>query len=568
MKNTFESRTRTASLLSLLILLTACGGGGGFNNLSPQVPNAPAPGGSVSITGMVTFDRIPFDPQAGQGLDPNGIVEAPARGVVVEAIDSAAGETLASGVTDATGSFALAVPANTSLRLRAKAQMLKEGSAPTWNVRVLNNTNDDALFAIDGSEFNSGNQNSIRNLRAPSGWGGTSYTNTRAAAPFAILDTVYRAQQLILSADAAAQFPRLDLYWSPQNKSTISTFCIDTGDIGSTFYSTGGSDSGECSGQVPEGIYVLGDFEQLDTDEFDQHVIAHEFGHYVEAKFSRSDSLGGMHGEGDKLDLRVAFGEGWGNAFSGMVMNDPVYRDSFGGMASDFQIDMETDDARFADGGWYSETSTAEIIWDAFDANADAGDNVALGFAPLFTVLRGSQATTDALTSIFSFLAALQAEAPASAAAIAQLRDGESISGTDAFGAGEMNNGGDASTLPVYRPLVLNDPQQRVCVRATNGVDKLGYSKFFRLTLGATSSVTLSAVGAIDPGTPGSVAATDPDIYVYRRGAAVAAGTTDGSATETISQQSLTAGTYIVEVFDYGFTGAGARCMTINATGT
>jgi hypothetical protein len=569
LKALFCSRYRCASLFPLMLLLSACGGGGGgFDNVTPQAPNAPPPGGTVSITGKVTFDRIPFDTQPGQGLNPNGIVEAPARGVVIEAIGAVAGEVVASGETDAAGNFTLAVPADTSLQLRAKAQMLKAGAAPTWNVRVLNNTNEDALFAIDGSRFNSGNANSVRNLRAPSGWGTSGYTDVRAAAPFAILDTVYRAQQLILSADGTAQFPALNVYWSSANKPTITSLCIDTGDLGSTFYSTGGSDSSECNGEVPEGIYVLGDFTQGDTDEFDQHVIAHEFGHYVEAKFSRSDSLGGAHREGDKLDLRVAFGEGWGNAFSGMVMNDPVYRDSFGGMASDFDVDMETDDTRFGDGGWYSEASIGEILWDAFDSTADAGDTVALGFAPLFATLRGGQSATDALTSIFSFLAALQGEVSASSAAIAQLRSGESITGTDAFGTGETNDGGDTSALPVYRPLVLNDPQQRVCVRASNGVDKLGYSKFFRLTLGANSSVTLHAVGAVDPGTPGSMAAADPDIFVYRRGAIVAAGTTDGSATEMISQQSLTAGTYIVEVFDFGFTGAGAHCMTISASGT
>lgn len=566
LKALFDSRIPTAGLM--LSLLSACGGGGGgFNSLTPQAPDAPTPG-MVSITGTVTFDRIPLDTQAGQGLNPNAIVQAPARGVVVEAIGAAAGDTVAAGVTDATGNFSLSVPINTSLRLRAKAQMLKEGAAPTWNVRVLNNTNDDALFALEGSQFNSGNGNSVRNLRAASGWSGTAYTEERAAAPFAILDTVYSAQQLILSAVATAQFPALNMYWSTANKPTAGPLCIDSGDLGSTFYSTGGSDPTECNGTVPEGIYVLGDFSQGDTDEFDQHVIAHEYGHYVEAKFSRSDSIGGSHRDGDKLDLRVAFGEGWGNAFSGMVLNNAVYRDSFGGVANDFGFDMETDDTRFGDGGWFSETSAAEILWDAFDSTADAGDTVALGFAPLFAALRAEQATTDAFTSIFSFLAALQAQSPASSAAIAQLRSGESISGTDAFGAGEMNSGGDPSTLPVYRALALNDPQQRVCVRASNGTDKLGFSKFFRLTLGAGTSVTLNVFGASDPGTPGSVAAADPDIYVYRRGTIVAAGITDASSTETISQQSLTAGTYIVEVFDFGFSGAGVHCMTISATGT
>ena len=53
------------------------------------------------------------------------------------------------------------------LHPRASAQMLKTDAAPTWNFRVLNNTNADALYVLDGAAFNSGTANSTRNLRAP-----------------------------------------------------------------------------------------------------------------------------------------------------------------------------------------------------------------------------------------------------------------------------------------------------------------------------------------------------------------------------------------------------------------
>ena len=47
---------------------------------------------------------------------------------------------------------------------------------------------------------------------------------------------------------------------------------------------------------VVEGIVekiVLTAEVGTDTDEFDQHVIAHEFGHYIEHNFSRADNIGG-----------------------------------------------------------------------------------------------------------------------------------------------------------------------------------------------------------------------------------------------------------------------------------
>ena len=42
-----------------------------------------------------------------------------------------------------------------------------------------------------------GANGATRDLHAASGWGGSSYTSARDAAPFAILDTVYDAMQFV-----------------------------------------------------------------------------------------------------------------------------------------------------------------------------------------------------------------------------------------------------------------------------------------------------------------------------------------------------------------------------------
>lgn len=555
---------RIGIVLAFGCMLAACGGGGSGPSGSPGGPGATPT--TVMVSGKITFDRIPFDATRGAGLNPDAIVLSPARGVVVEAISG--GAVIASTATDEGGDYSLAVAANTQMFIRVRAQMRKTGAAPTWNFRVLNNTNSDALYALDGSTFNSGTADSTRNLRASSGWTGSAYTQTRAAAPFAILDTVYQAANLIVSAASSAVFEPLDFYWSSSNTPTLGRYCIDDGDIGTTFYTSGGDDETECTGSVLEGIYVLGRFETGDTDEFDQHVITHEFGHYLEAKFSRSDSIGGSHANGDKLDLRVAFSEGWSNAFAGMVFDDPEYRDSFGGMARDHGFNLEIDDTSFGDGGWFSETSIGEVLWDAFDAANEPGDTVSLGFGPIFTALAGQQKTTPALTSIFSFAQALRQVAPAQASGINALLAGERIFGSDAFGTGETNNGGDASVLPIYRSLVLNQGPQSVCVSAVNGdFNTLGYYKFFRLDLSAAALVTFNVIGT--PNGPATTAAVDPDIYVHRNGSIVASGISAAASSETISQVQLQSGTYVVEVYDYALeSGSTPRCMTVSATGT
>jgi hypothetical protein len=298
-------------------------------------------------------------------------------------------------------------------------------------------------------------------------------------------------------------------------------------------------------------------------------VIAHEFGHYIEDRFGRSDSIGGEHGgSATPLDLRVAFGEGWGNAFSAMALGGPIYRDSFNGVQEDFQIDMETDDT--VNEGWFSEASVEEILWDLFDPANEPGDTLALGFAPIYSVMTGAQVQTDALTSIFSFITGLRAANAGSAAAITTLAAAEGIDGTGDFGAGETNSGGgDPQVLPVYREIALNAAGPTgVCSRSSFGntdSNKLGNRVFLRFVNDATHLVTITAMGTTLGG--GTVAAADPDIFVLRQGALAAFGV-DTGGTQTIDQVSLPAGTYIIEVYDFNIAGTLPRCMTLTITGT
>jgi len=560
---------RSAALGALASLLAACGGGGGGGGGTP----APA---TVTISGRITFDRIGFDATLGNGLNPTAPVELPARQVTVQAIDASNTSVLAETVTDTLGDYSLSVPSNRNLFIRARAEMIRTGTAPTWNFSVRNNTTagtGDALYALDGNAASSGAANSTRNLRAPTGFGVNSYTGERAAAPFAILDTVFRAKELVLTAAPTTAFPDLRMFWSSSNKPNVGNFCPDDGNINTSSYVVfGAGEVDGCGDPVATGIYLLGDFTTGDTDEFDQSVIAHEFGHYVEDRFGRSDSIGGEHGgSATPLDLRVAFGEGWGNAFSGMVRNDPIYRDSFNGAQDDFNIDLEADDD--VNEGWFSEASVWEILWDLFDATNEAGDTAALGFAPLYAVMTGAEKTTDAVTSIFTFITGLEAANPTAMAAINDLVAGEDINGTGDFGTGETNDGNPAinnGVLPVYGDITFNDPPITVCSRSpfgnTSG-NKLGNRVFLRFNNTAQHLVTIQVTGSNGGG---GVPATDPDIFVLRRGVLAAFGANEVPGSETIDQVPLPDGLYILEEYDFAIDGASniPRCMTVSVTGT
>jgi hypothetical protein len=558
--------------------LECTGPGGTSAPVSANVTVTPPGLGNVVLSGEITFDRIPFRTLPARGLNPNQPVVSPARQVIVEAVNPNPPNAVIGTATrtDLRGRYTLEVPMNTNLRVRAHARLLKTGAPPTWDFRVRNNANGNALYVLQSSATNSGVNPPPLNLHAASGWTGAAYTAERAAAPFAIIDTVLQAKQLILTANAGTDFPALDLFWSNENRAA-TPFCPSDGNIGTSSYvrfGTPPNDVDECTPpqQGFDGIYILGDFAAVngDTDEFDQHVVAHEFGHYIEDQFSRSDSIGGPHGGGDRLDLRVAFGEGWGNSYSGMTLADPSYRDSQSGVTDDFGFNMETDN-QVAE-GWFSELSVGELLWDIFDSGVEPGDTVALGFGPIFSVMTGSQTTTDALTSVFPFARQIRASNASSSAAISTLLTGEAISGTDDFGAGENNNGGDATVLPVYRDITLNTPLAGICSRSTSGADgsnKLGNRRFLRFVNNATRLVTISATGAAPNAQ--SVAATDPDIFVLQRGVFVAVGESGAPGAETIPQFSLPAGTFIIEVYDFDIEGAGPtaqpRCMTVSITG-
>src|SRR5690606_40309450 len=73
------------------------------------------------------------------------------------------------------------------------------------------------LYVLVGSFVDSGTTNSRRNLHADSGWDGENYTGVRAAAPFAIIDTLYIGIQRLLEVNDFASLGSLEFRWSSNN---------------------------------------------------------------------------------------------------------------------------------------------------------------------------------------------------------------------------------------------------------------------------------------------------------------------------------------------------------------
>ncbi|MFM8900158.1 MAG: hypothetical protein ACKOF9_09470 [Burkholderiales bacterium] len=548
-----------ASLFVAALALSACGGGGGDSTPSPAPAPAPAPAGFTNVTGKITFDYVPVAVN-GAGiprLDFPSTSRREARGVLVEVLDANSRVVLASGVTNASGDYALQVPAGRSVFVRANAVLWTDSVSSPNVVEVRDNTQGNAQWAIDGAVFSTTGSSVTQNLNAPSGWSGSSYTGLRGAAPFAILDTIYTGVQKVRSAQANAVFPKLTVYWSPNNTSAAGGN-LAAGQIGTSFFQTSFS-----SNTLQRALYILGKAEN-DTDEFDAHVIAHEFGHYLQSAFSRDDTTGGRHSGTDLLDMRVAFSEGWGNGWAAISLNNKIYADTLAAAASGgFSMDVSV--GATSNPGWFRTRSVQRLFW-------DMSNSPSIGFTTVWTTMRSGLTTTPALTGIHSFAFGLAQSNPSLTSPLSAILLNQSVSlPTDAYGSGETNFG--SPVIAAVNPLYLSHPGvgstlSNVCLSNAADPDrdgnKAGEFRYVRLNLPAgprTISVTRAATTSV---------ATDPDFYLYSNVGQVSNGSStfglSAVANSESAQISVNGGNYVLAVTDYNFTTNGlsrAPCFNV-----
>ena len=497
----------------------------------------PAIAGNGNVVGRVRFARVPF---AVGGLNPGlnyaSPVLQPSRGVLVQALDAGTSNVLASTSTDTLGNYSISVAANTMVIVRVVARMQRDASQPLprWDVRVQDGVAGNSPYSYsDGVSFSS-SAGTAHDIDIPTGISATGVaTGTRASGPFATLDTVFQAIDTIRTVAPLTDFPALIIDWGSQTEGT--------------FFTSAGS----------QHIALLADLTE-DTDEYDQHVIAHEFGHYIEFNFSRADNIGGAHGLGDKLDPRVAFGEGFGYAFAAIVLNDTVARDSFVqgttqlGSHFDVESNPQTSSAGAPNsnyGCWCSESSVWSILWDVYDNAADANDNVALGFQPMWDVLITDQKNTPAFTTIFSFITALKSHNAASATAINTLVAAQNIDAAtmNAFGTGETHSPTEVpanAALPLYTVATVGGgPVVMRTVDDAGRNNKISNRRFVRFSLATARTVTITASSS-NPNT------SDTDFRVFRNGIFVNSATNPPAANETLQLTNAPAGEYLVDVYD------------------
>jgi Carboxypeptidase regulatory-like domain len=534
-------RLRYASLAAA-VLLASCGGGGGDD----PTPPPPGGGGNVSVSGKVTYDSVP--PTSGGSLNYAGTTQAPIRGATIQLVD-AAGGVVGSTTSNAQGDYTLSGSATGQVSVRVLAEL----KSSNYDFTVRDNTDRGSMWGMASAVFAVG-AGLTQNVHAPSGWNGTSYTaGQRVAGPFAILDIAYLAKEKIAAVAPSQALAPLKIFWSPNN--VTSRADVTTGQIGTSFFTTGISGDEATTLGLAAGdrtLFILGQ-ENNDTDEYDTPVIAHEIGHYLQSVISRDDSIGGNHGGDDLLDMRVAFSEGWGNSWSSMVRDNPVYFDSRGArQSSGFQYSVAS--VPFTQ-GWYSEGTVEYLLW------GDYADT-SIGFAGIFAAL-ADMSDSPYLSSIYE---ALRAARPAAAAAINSRAAAVGVHGTDGYGTGETNNGGVPTSLPVYgNHNVGLGTAKTYCVNVDSGKgNKLNNYAFVRFTASGTRTIRVARAA-------GTVAATDPEVreIITSQGQSLGPYLSPTVNVETTPSLSLPSGTHLMIFYDYrsfdsGSTGTRCFDVTIN----
>ncbi len=210
------------------------------------------------------------------------------RYATVELLDENSG-VLNTVATDANGSFNLGnvIPDIYTVRLIASV-----ASAPASGFSVKDMSG--AIYSVSQSSMTN-TLNHALDLKRPSPLAGV----------FNLLDVA------VFSAEYSAQILNLEptdlaIYWERSARQVNTYYCT-------------GYDNGDCNNG--KGIYILGGWSApgaylVDTDEFDDDVILHEFGHFLTSTYSVDSSPGGRHiiTQNDS-DLRLSWSEGWGIFF-------------------------------------------------------------------------------------------------------------------------------------------------------------------------------------------------------------------------------------------------------------
>lgn len=275
---------------------------------------------TISVSGTAEYQRRRFDP----GLASSGALSYvfdsyPIPCAEFNVYDSN-NNLVQAGATNADGSYSFNLSSKTAsytmiVRSRAANNCLK--------VSVLSDINTNLPYGVSKTISITGSNLTAQNLLASAN---EAVSPMIEGGAFNILFQIYRANKFlrdksVLSPSASAD--KVSVFWQA-GFTPYAYYGYPTSPI--SFYEPGQSKLYICGG-------IQGNVDSSDTDHFDDSVILHEYGHFLEDRHSRSDSPGGSHNGDFIIDARLAWSEGWANFLQSAV------RQHFGDASKEMYID-------------------------------------------------------------------------------------------------------------------------------------------------------------------------------------------------------------------------------------
>jgi hypothetical protein len=441
-------------------------------------------GPSVPVTGQFLFTKpiVPVDGTGRPDVAARRFETRPVRAVDVTMLDSTTLQAIVATATDDTGAFAVQMPRDRSFLISV--------SSTTRNAmtRVDQRVVDPLLgtpYALmfesrEGGPFSTGAPPGFIRIALP------ILPFTFVARPdsgiFNILDVGLRNHDRV-RAILGRPLTSLTWAWSPVPSSGSFYVRTATGPI----------------------IRVLGGDSDVDnTDEFDDAVLSHEYGHFLVDEISRDSSRGGAHNPfTDVLYPTLAQSEGIADALSGIFQSSPFFLDTarvtgVAPRAAVFNLEDTQSSVPAPPGlmprGERSEATVSEVIWDLFDGleqrnNADA-ETVGLPFSQVLPVL-STLAMSSAYLVLQDFLAAVVSTGAAPLATV------QALLGAPVNQRVTFTGAGDTFPPPVGVPSTTPGAARTRCDSggacfdsANDALDES--NRFLRFTLAGTRNVSIS----------------------------------------------------------------------------
>lgn len=370
-----------------------------ISSYCPYLPSRAFAGG-VTVSGTASY-QYRTNGNGGVAAAPN-----PIRYAEVEVLDST-GAIVQCDETDGAGAFSFDLPANSGdytvkVNARANNSFVK--------AYVMNNPTDNSHYSISTTVASS--SNASLTMIAPA-------TGSVISGAFNILDKIVDANVFLRTYASATECGSF---------SDCRTFTVAP--IAYAYWTAGFNPNTYLGGSSTSGVsfflkgtnelYILGgiegDVDSSDCDHFDNSIILHEYGHFIESNYSVSDSPGGRHAPNEVIDPRLAWSEGFANFFQAAVTGNAVYRDTEGNVScgSGCTQAFHDEDLEVAENydlpgsivpgeGAFHEFAITRVLWDAIDphpvtgqgGNDDPGndlgaESVTSDFAEIWTVFAGT----------------------------------------------------------------------------------------------------------------------------------------------------------------------------------